>query len=55
MKINSNSFDPASIEAFPETAGVYLMKNHAGDVLYIGKAKNLRVLLIFNILKTARR
>ncbi len=26
----------------PETAGVYIMKNAAGDILYVGKAVNLR-------------
>lgn len=26
---------------FPETSGVYLFKNNIGDILYIGKAKNL--------------
>ncbi|MBN1853141.1 MAG: excinuclease ABC subunit UvrC [Pirellulales bacterium] len=27
---------------FPQTPGVYLMQDHAGRVIYIGKAKNLR-------------
>lgn len=30
------------IESMPPTSGVYLMKNEAGHVLYVGKAKNLR-------------
>jgi excinuclease ABC subunit C len=29
----------------PTTAGVYLMRNHQGKVLYVGKAKNLRARL----------
>jgi excinuclease ABC subunit C len=35
-------FDPDSLESFPVQPGVYLMKDTAGNVLYIGKAKNLR-------------
>lgn len=30
------------IDLFPAEPGVYLMKNASGDVLYVGKAKNLR-------------
>ena len=30
------------VKTFPQTPGVYLMKDHAGDVIYVGKAKNLR-------------
>ena len=30
------------VKTFPQTAGVYLMKDTAGVVIYIGKAKNLR-------------
>ena len=36
-------FDPQKINTFPTDPGVYLMKNAAGEVLYVGKAKNLRV------------
>lgn len=32
----------AKVRAFPRTAGVYLMKDAAGRVVYVGKAKNLR-------------
>lgn len=32
----------AKVREFPQTAGVYLMKDSAGLVIYIGKAKNLR-------------
>ncbi len=30
------------VREFPQTPGVYLMKNHAEKIIYIGKAKNLR-------------
>lgn len=30
------------VKTFPEFPGVYLMKNEAGAVIYVGKAKNLR-------------
>ena len=30
------------VRDFPQTAGVYLMKDAAGRVIYVGKAKNLR-------------
>src|SRR3954469_4138355 len=32
----------AKVRAFPQTSGVYLMKDAAGRVIYVGKAKNLR-------------
>lgn len=32
----------AKVREFPQTPGVYLMKDSAGRVIYIGKAKNLR-------------
>ncbi|GIX00502.1 MAG: UvrABC system protein C [Pirellulaceae bacterium] len=32
----------AKVREFPQTPGVYLMKDHAGVVIYVGKAKNLR-------------
>jgi excinuclease ABC subunit C len=35
-------FDPADLNHFPLDAGVYLMKDEAGKILYIGKAKKLR-------------
>ncbi len=37
------SFDPKTLFLYPQEPGVYLMKDSAGLVLYIGKAKNLRV------------
>ncbi len=30
------------VRDFPQTPGCYLMKDHAGRVIYVGKAKNLR-------------
>lgn len=30
------------VKSFPQTSGVYLMKDSAGVVIYVGKAKNLR-------------
>jgi len=30
------------IERFPRTPGVYLMKDTAGRIVYVGKTKNLR-------------
>lgn len=35
-------FDPKRFELFPTSPGVYLMKDKGGNVLYVGKAKNLR-------------
>lgn len=32
----------SKVREFPQTPGVYLMKDRAGRVIYIGKAKNLR-------------
>ncbi len=39
------SFDPRSLALYPDQPGVYLMKGEQGQVLYIGKAKNLRARL----------
>ncbi len=35
-------FDPKKLEQFPLEPGVYLMKNEEGEVLYVGKAKELK-------------
>src|SRR5262249_17727938 len=37
-------FDAASakVRTFPQTPGVYFMKDRGGRVIYVGKAKNLR-------------
>lgn len=39
------AFDPRTLALYPDQPGVYLMKDEAGVVLYVGKAKNLRVRL----------
>ena len=36
------AFNPESLSDFPTSPGVYIMKNAAGEILYIGKAANLR-------------
>lgn len=36
------SFDPARLDEYPEAPGVYLMKGKSAEVLYVGKAKNLK-------------
>lgn len=38
-------FIPEDLTIYPTLPGVYLMKNELGKILYIGKAKNLRVRL----------
>ncbi len=43
MNASPESFDPASLLAtLPDDPGVYRMLGGAGEVLYVGKAKNLR-------------
>jgi excinuclease ABC subunit C len=37
-----NSLAAEKVRSFPQTPGVYLMKDEAGRVIYVGKAKNLR-------------
>jgi excinuclease ABC subunit C len=39
------TFDPSKLEIFSTQPGVYIMKTAAGEVLYVGKAKNLRARL----------
>src|SRR5580698_3335653 len=43
----------AKVREFPQTPGVYLMKDAAGRVIYIGKAKNLRSRAASYFLKAA--
>ena len=43
------------VKTFPQTAGVYLMKDAAGRVIYIGKAKNLRARASSYFLKAAEQ
>ncbi len=42
------------VRSFPQTPGVYLMKDAAGLVIYIGKAKNLRARAGSYFLKAAQ-
>ncbi len=37
-----DKFDPARLADFPDAPGVYLMKGAKGEVLYVGKAKNIK-------------
>ena len=39
------TFDPTKLNSYPKECGVYLMKAAEGEILYIGKAKNLKVRL----------
>ena len=39
---NIMAFDRELLKTFPEFPGVYLMKDNKGEVLYVGKAKNLK-------------
>ncbi len=43
MNIRYMPFQVESLSLYPEEPGVYLMKDSGGRVLYVGKAKNLRV------------
>ena len=42
MKRLSETHIVAKLESLPEHPGVYLMKDEAGEVIYVGKAKNLK-------------
>lgn len=37
-----SSFDPKLLDKYSTNPGVYLMKNRSGDVIYVGKANNLK-------------
>jgi DNA polymerase III subunit epsilon len=39
---NDLAFDREKLKTYPTQPGVYFMKNRLGEILYIGKAKNLR-------------
>lgn len=41
-QINAFQQTAAKVKTFPQKPGVYLMKNQAGVVIYVGKATNLR-------------
>ncbi len=43
------------VRSFPQTPGVYLMKDQAGVVIYVGKAKNLRSRVSSYFLKAAQQ
>ncbi|MEI6257362.1 MAG: excinuclease ABC subunit UvrC [Planctomycetota bacterium] len=45
----------AKVKTFPQTPGVYLMKDAAGRVIYVGKAKNLRARAASYFLKAAEQ
>ena len=49
------AFDKAFLWAIPQKPGVYKMKNKSGDVIYVGKAKNLKVRLNSYFWNTADR
>lgn len=42
LKSLTNTVAAKKVKKFPQTPGVYLMKDDAGVVIYVGKAKNLR-------------
>lgn len=42
------------VKTFPQSPGVYLMKDHSGVVIYVGKAKNLRSRASSYFLKAAQ-
>jgi len=39
---DDNSLAAEKVRSFPHAPGVYLMKDGAGRVIYVGKAKDLR-------------
>ncbi|MEM6779870.1 MAG: excinuclease ABC subunit UvrC [Planctomycetota bacterium] len=41
-KVNGTDVPSRKVKTFPQEPGVYLMKDAAGVVIYVGKAKNLR-------------
>ena len=42
VEVRTRSAAARKVREFPQTPGVYLMKDAAGRVIYVGKAKNLR-------------
>ena len=40
--VANSLFDPKNLDSYPKEPGVYLMKDLQGEVLYVGKAKNLK-------------
>ncbi len=54
-KASDRSSAAEKVKTFPQTPGVYLMKDAAGRVIYIGKAKNLRARASSYFLKAAEQ
>ncbi len=53
-EVSNELVSPADkVKTFPQTPGVYLMKDAAGVVIYVGKAKNLRARASSYFLKAA--
>ncbi|MCX7821752.1 MAG: excinuclease ABC subunit UvrC [Brevinematales bacterium] len=42
IKENIAIFTPEEINEIPETFGVYIMKDSSGNIIYVGKARNLK-------------
>lgn len=42
VDVTEAAFNPESLSDFPVSPGVYIMKNASGEILYVGKAANLR-------------
>ena len=42
VDLTGYAFDRDVLNALPQSPGVYLMKDNAGEVIYVGKAKDLR-------------
>ena len=42
MSAEENTISEDRLKNLPKSPGVYLMKNKSGEVIYIGKAKNLK-------------
>ena len=38
---DNNMYDRNNLKNIPKKPGIYIMHNHAGDIIYVGKAKNL--------------
>lgn len=52
---NPSSIAAEKVKSFPQTPGVYLMKDSSGVVIYVGKAKNLRARASSYFLKAAQQ
>ena len=38
---DNSMYDRKNLKNIPKKPGIYIMHNHAGDIIYVGKAKNL--------------